>query len=248
MKLLIISVFIIFILVSLAEAAEVQVDIAEVIDGRVFIPEQTEITGAVKINPELTNMGSIALDANAKMEIFRNSEKIFSIRSGKKQIMPGERESFHMYWFEPAIKENLMTKIYVYYSDKVHEEEIQLKLNTEENPIDVFELYDFRTYDDYIRFDVICNKTLENIIIFISEYPEEWHTEQKLIKKLIKNRDQEVIIPFEINSFSPQIIEINIVTEDGKFYEKRELLMKKEEGISYHINIFQDFLNNPLYI
>ena len=234
-----------FFILGTVTAVQVKIDILEIADGRIIAPTSMNISGILRIDPEFVNTGSTAYKARTKLDILRDNDIIFTGWSDEKEIFPGDRKTFSIYWYLPNAHEELSGKLNIHYANTIKEYDIiPLNINTPPISDNPFQIYDFRTYDNYIRFDVNSIRDSHDVIIFISDIPVGWIFEQKRLTAIKENRDIEIVIPYSASIFNSRPITITIVSDDGRFYAEEEFILEKEEGLLFHFNHFIDSLKN----
>jgi hypothetical protein len=232
------------ILIFISEAAKVQVDVAEVLSVEARINEEP-INNVYEFKIGLFNNGSIGYKTRARLDIVNNSNILFTGWANKFALNPGDEKSSNIYWYDPDVTGNVTARIRVYYASEIAEYgDINLQIGNKMVPEDIFKIYDFRTYDDYIRFDLATNHSVENLILFPSRYPKGWVFEQKKIESLENGRSIEVVIPYEAEVFTPGHIEITAVTKDGKYFKRASFPLEKESGFFMYINLLIDYFKN----
>ena len=245
MKTTIILFTILLLVIPGVSAVDIKIDVLEVADGRIVAPENMSVSGIMELNSEFVNIGSTAYKARAKLDVLKDSDIIFTGWSDEKEIFPGERADFQIYWFIPDTHEELEGQLSIYHANMIKKyEPIPLSITTAAPTDDPFHIYDFRTYDEYVRFDFNSVKNAEDVTFFVSNVPVGWVFEQKKVDLVRENRDIEVILPYKPSIFSPKEITLVAVSDDGAFYTEKQFVMKKEEGLSYHFNAFVDSLKN----
>jgi hypothetical protein len=139
-----------------------------------------------KLNIELFNSGSTGYKARIRLDIFDKDNLIFTGWSDERQFFPGNRETYDLYWYPPNIKGKFKASIEVYFAHEINKIkqinfDVKSSSKSQEN---IFDILDFKTYDDEIVILVKSNKTVENIVFMPSNYVNNWIFEQKKINKL----------------------------------------------------------------
>lgn len=155
-KFLIISLIIVLLVAAcLANASELEVNVNELIQGQIKYAYKNE--NIFKISSEIYNSGSVGYKARSRIDIFDKDNIIFTGWSREKPLVPGEQKDFNIYWCQPNTSGNFIVRLRFYYGGEMYEKNITFEISTQIQE-DIFEIYNFRTYDDYIRFDIKSKK------------------------------------------------------------------------------------------
>jgi len=198
--------------------------------------------GVLKVNPEFYNTGSVAYKVRIRLDILNSTDIIFTGWSKEETLMPGERKNFEIYWYTPRT-ENIVAKLRAYYGKEITERETKFKVEKNQTLEDVFQIKNFRTYDDSIKFQIRSNKSLNNVLVIPKNYIMGWVFEQKKIENLNANQNVEVIIPYEADVWFSHDINIHVVTEDGRYYSDFSFTLQKEKGLWKYIHYIIDKFN-----
>lgn len=236
MRLALISILIFLIFVEIAFSLILDVNINEEIKGKIIYESPNVSKNVVSFQTEFNNIGSTAYTARARVFIYNNSKLIFNGWSNEEKLMPGDKKAFKIYWSgQPG---NYEYKLRFYFGNEIIESnKTEIKINEILEQEDIFEVKNFRTYENYIVFDLLSKKDVKNVIIIPYNYPLGWIFEQKKLESV--NYLKTVKINFYPTIWKPTKITLAILTEDGKYFSEKTLEMKKEEGIlRIFFNIF----------
>jgi len=190
------------------------------------------------------NTGSIEYDVRARVDIMSGSNVLFTGWSEIKEFNPGDKKGFVVYGYKPDA-DNLSIRARVYYGNEIKElEPLYVEKREQTTPKTAFSVSNFRVYDNYIRFDLFSNQSVENVLVLPNNYPVSWIFNQKRIERIEKNTIKEVIIPYESKFFHRQRISIIVTTEDGGYYQQWEFGMQRERGIMKYIHLIMDILGS----
>lgn len=238
--------FLIFLLFSsVAFAQVIKIEIRAELKGNISALFFNASNGVLRINPEFFNSGSVAYKVRPRVDILNLTDIVFTGWGKEKILMPGERKNFEIYYYTQK-KENLTARLRIYYGKELIEKKIRLKIENKLIPENNFHIKNFRTYDDYLRFEIRTNKSLANMIIIPKDYMQGWIFEQKKIKKIDENRNTEIILPYKAEVWTSHRITIEVVTEDGRYYTAKSFLLQKEKGIWKYIHYITDWLSLKL--
>jgi len=241
MKKLFLFIICFLLLTKIAFSALIEVGISQVIENKVISQTENISFNAVKFQTEIYNTGSIAYDSRVRIFIYNDSKLIFDGWSQEKDLMAGDKETFDIYWYSkyPGKYEY---KLRVYFGNEINEtEKKEFEIDHLLDYKDVFEVYNFRTYDNKIVFDLKSKENVKNIEIIPYDYTPGWIFEQETIDEMKKDSIKTVSIPFYPTVWEPSKLTLAIVAEDGKFYSERVEEMKKEAGI---IDLINNILNS----
>jgi len=216
----------------------ISVNIPGAVDGHI-IPLIRYKDGVVTFTSDLSNSGSISYTARARIDIFNDSEIIFTGWTKAATVVPGSSKAFDLYWIPE--KGEYTARFRIYAANEIFETNRTFEINQTPEPEYIFEFYDFRSYDDFMRLDIRTTKKVADIIIFPHSIPLGWIVEQKRIDVL--DYEQEVIIPYTTDLFKEgDPIILAAITEDGKYFGEQEFVIQKEKGFSRFLNWIYDWL------
>jgi len=240
LKFLIILIVSFFLILSISRAQEIEVNIKEVIEVEALdIDYNSTITDGkpFKVNIELFNSGSIGYKTRIRLDIFDQDDLIFTGWSYEKYFFPGNQEIYDLYWHPSNLEGKFKASIKIYFANEIKKiKPIKFEVEpVKKTPENVFEILDFRTYDDGVEFLVKTNKTLEDIAFVPSNYPTGWIFEQTKIDKLESGSIEIVDLRYEPSLWKESDVTINIFTEDGKYYTSKSFTLKKETFFWKHV-------------
>lgn len=241
MKIIAIILALILIL-PLAIAGLIEIEVKMKLTGKATVISIERFNNVVKLNLEFYNTGSVPYKARARLDILNESNLIFSGWSSEKELMPGERKNFEIYWISSSEAKNLTARIRVYFGNEILEENRSFSIDYVRSSEDIFKIKNFRTYDSYIRFEIKANKTLENVLVVPSDYVHGWIFEQAKIN-LTANKNTELKIPYIPTVWREGSVRINVFTEDGKYYSSQTFELKKEKGLIKYFYMLYDKLS-----
>ncbi|MBN2202766.1 MAG: hypothetical protein JW700_01075 [Candidatus Aenigmarchaeota archaeon] len=217
--------------VCVAYAASIDVGVSEIVDGR-LIAFSTEGSNLVKFSSEFYNTGSVPYKARAKIEIQDNNQKtIFSGWSLEEEFYPGDKKVLDIYWhtLNPGV---YLSKLKIYFGNEVSEyKNVEFVVENKTQQEDVFSIRNFRTYDDYVLFDVIANADVQDIVIMPTDYMSGWIFEQKVIDKIKTNSSKYVMIRYVPSLWATSSVKLLIASDNGKYYTEETIEMKKLDGL-----------------
>lgn len=230
-KLLLIVILCFLILIKFAFSTSLEVDISEDIKSKIIYETQNISFNVVKFSTEFYNTGSIAYNARARIFVYNNSKLIFSGWSQENFLMPGDKKTFDVYWYADSLG-NYESKLRMYFGNEIVENnKTEFQIDETLIPEDVFEIYNFRTYDNYVIFDIKSKKDATNVIMIPYKYVSGWIFEQKTIENIKKDSIKTIKIPYYPTVWKPSNITLVITNENGKYYSEKTVEMKKETGI-----------------
>jgi hypothetical protein len=225
-------------LTGVAYSAVVEVGIIETLEGNISSIIYDSSSNIAKFSIEFYNTGSIPYKARIKIEIFNNSERVFSGWSQEREFMSGDKKISNIYWYTNDIGE-YFAKIKVYFGNDVKEyKKFGFSISKSVEAEDVFEIKNLRTYDNYIIFDIQSREDVENVIVIPKQYTAGWIFEQVEIKEMPGNSSKLVILNYYPSIWRPSNVNLEIVSDKGKYYTEKTVEMSKGEdfiGLLYYI-------------
>ncbi|MEM7825822.1 MAG: hypothetical protein QW412_03115 [Candidatus Aenigmatarchaeota archaeon] len=229
-----------FLIVILASASVVKVGVEKELKGNISAVFFEAENGLLKLNLEFFNSGSIAYRARVSFDVINSSKVFFTGWSKEEVLMPGEAKNFEIFYYSRKT-EKLNGRVRVYYGNEIVERELEFNLTSEKPYENIFQVKNFRVYDDYIRFEVKSSKSTKAIVI-PKDYMPGWIFEQKKVD-LEEKKNKEVIIPFKPQVWLSHNILIEIVSEDGNYYYSNSFNLEKEEGLIKYLHLLTDKLS-----
>lgn len=241
MKRLFLAYFVyVFIFVTIAYSALVEVDIAESLDGNIVSLLYDNSSNVVKFTTEFYNTGSIGYKTRLKFEIFEGNKMVFSSWSKEQTMMPGDKHVFENYWY--GKKDVYYMKLKVYLGNEIKQyKKFEVSINRDIDSESVFKIRNFRTYDDFMIFDVQTDRDVENVVVMPSKYRYGWIIEQENIDFIKGNTSKTVKIKYYPTVWSPSDIKMVVVSDEGKYFSEQSLVMEKHEGLT---GLFYLFIDN----
>ena len=220
------------LLIRVVYSSSIDVGVSEVLDGNVISVDYDNSSNVVEISEEFYNTGSVPYKARIKTEIFSNSELIFSGWGQENDFMPGDKKTSYIHWYASSPGE-YSAKLKVYFADSIKEyKKFDFSVDSVTDSEDIFNISNFRTYDNYVLFDLKSSKDANNITIIPVKYTAGWIFEQKEIASMAENSSKYVMLNYYPSLWEPSSIELTIVADDGKYYTEKTLEMKKIGGIT----------------
>ncbi|MEM5834272.1 MAG: hypothetical protein QXQ69_00275 [Candidatus Aenigmatarchaeota archaeon] len=243
MKSLILLLVVFLLFFFLSSASILKVGIKPELKGNFSAIFYEAKDGILKLNLEFFNTGSVAYKARVRLDVLNSSEILFTGWSKEETLMPGEAKNFELFYYSPET-ENLTLRLRVYYANEMLEKYLNITLENQKKPENIFQVKNFRVYDNYIRFEVKANQSLK-VFVIPSNFLPGWVFEQKKLE-IKENKNTEVVIPFSYQVWFPHEIKLEIVSEDGNYYYSNLFYLEKEEGLIKYINQIKDKLSVAL--
>ena len=180
------AVVILSVLSVWGKAMILNANIEEKVDahGKILLPENEG--KIVKIMPEIHNSGSVTYDARARMDVIKDNKTLLTLWSGMKRVAPSQRKSFELYFFDYNTTGNYTAHVMLYYGNEIKTlPEINFVMNRM-MPEMAFKIYDFRMYEEYMRFDIYSPVQVSDVIIIPVNYSSTWIIKEKKIDELVK--------------------------------------------------------------
>ena len=217
--------------INIVYSSLIEVGVPESLKGKINSLVYDNASNIVKFPIEFYNTGSVPYKARIKAEILYDNETVFNGWSKERELMPGDKKVFDIYWYNKSSGAYLV-KLKAYFGNEIMEYgKFELRINRNLEPEDIFEIKNFRTYDDYIIFDVQSKEDLNNLIVMPNKYPLGWIFEQKEITNITKDIPKTVVINYYPSLWIPSNASLAIAAGKGKYYTEKTLEMKKNEGL-----------------
>jgi hypothetical protein len=214
---------------SIANAAVIEIEVAKDLRGNFTSFSYDSSNDIVKFQFEFYNTGSIPYKTRIRIDI-NDSKNNFVGWSDEKSLMPGDRKNFDIFWYTNS-SGNFFVRTRAYYANEIFEQKSILEKNTSFFPENIFEITDFRTYDNFIIFDLKSQKDAKNVVVIPDNFPVGWIFEQKKIDFLGKYSSKTVILPYNPTLWSSQNLTLEIASDNGKYFMQKNFELSKEHGI-----------------
>lgn len=232
MKALVLTLACFLFLVNIASAALLEVGVKEKLEATMNSILYENSSNTVRFSFEFYNTGSVPYKARIRNDVSNGNVTIFTGWSQEKDMMPGDKKTFDIYWYADSVGD-YSSKVRVYFGNEVKEyKKVDLTISDFVDSEDVFEIRDFRTYDNYVVFDIMSTEDLESLVIIPQKYTAGWVFEQKELVNVSKESWKPVTINYYPSLWNPSNISLGIVANNGKYYSEKELEMKKIGGIT----------------
>lgn len=222
-------------------ASLVAVSTAEMLKGNLtslFIDDSSNV---IKFYSEFYNIGSIAYKARMRIDILNESNLVFTGWSKEEVFMPGDKKNFEMFWFSDS-KGKYTFKLRIYFGNEISEyRETVFEVKKSIEHEDAFEIKEFRTYDDFVIFDLYSKRDVENLIIMPYKYTPGWIFEQKKIDSMKKNETKVVVVPYYPTVWGQKELKLVVVSNEGIYYTEKSLQLEKKTGL---IGLFYYIVDN----
>ncbi|MEM3393686.1 MAG: hypothetical protein QXY79_01400 [Candidatus Methanomethylicia archaeon] len=240
-KIIIFLVFLFLFLFSISRATLIEVDVSKNLEGNTVYFSCDPSKDLMRFYLEFYNTGSVAYRARVRLDIINNSKSIFTTWSNEKILMPGDRKDFEVYLYGNSTG-NLTLRSRVYFGNEIEERNFTIEKEYSFLPEDVFEIKNFRTYDDFIVFDIKAKKSAKDVVIIPYDFPMSWIFEQKKVRFLNENEEKTVALNYYPDFWNGEKMTLIIASDGGKYKTEKSFEMKKEVGIIWLIYYLTDKL------
>lgn len=210
----------------------ISVNVPENLKGSITLFSYGPFLDILKFQTEYYNTGSIAYKARIRIDVFNDSQMVFTGWSDEKSMMPGDRKNFEIYWYTNSTG-NFTAKARVYFANEINEEELNIEKKVSTFPESIFEIESFRTYDNHVIFDLMAKKDARNVVVIPSNFPLGWIFEQKKIDSINKDEGMTVILHYYPSVWTPQNINLVIASDEGRYSTEKTVELRKETGIQW---------------
>jgi hypothetical protein len=240
-KLGLLIVLCILITAKLVVSTSIEVEINEDIKGEIIHEYQNVSFNVVRFEAEFYNTGSIPYSARARVFVYDENKSVFSGWSQENVLMPGEKKTFYIYWYASSPGEYNSILRFYFGNEMVENEKKVFQVSESLNPEDVFEIKNFRTYDNSVVFDVISKKDVSEAVVIPYGYVPGWIFEQGIVENIKEGLIKTVTINYYPTVWKPADLKLSIIAENGKYFSEKTMKMEKEEGLA---KLFYNILDN----
>ncbi|MEM5773290.1 MAG: hypothetical protein QXL86_03685 [Candidatus Aenigmatarchaeota archaeon] len=224
---------------SFAKATIIEVEIPKSLEGNLSSFSYDSSKDIMKFQFEFYNTGSTAYKTRIRLDLINNSKIVFTGWSNEKILMPGDRKNFEVYLYS-NLTGNLTLRSRMYFGSEIQENFFTIEKKNSLESEDVFEIKNFRTYDDFVVFDIKANKAAKDVVILPHNFPLGWIFEQKEIALLNENEEKTVAIKYFPTVWTEGKVNLIVASDGGKHKTERTFEMKKEIGILWLIYYLTD--------
>jgi hypothetical protein len=233
MRALFIIIFIVssLMFVNCVHSSAVEVDISKNLKGNISSFSYDYRLNIIKFDVEFYNTGTIGYKSRIRIDVFNGTNNIFTGWGKENVLMPGDRKNSEIYWYFNSTG-NFTVRIRAYYANEIVEKAFPVEKNTSSESSNIFEIKDFRVYDDFAVLDVSAKKDAKNIIVMPSDFPAGWIFEQGKINLIKKDNKKTITIQYLPDVWSEKDMKLEITSDDGIYYTENMVKLKEEYGIS----------------
>jgi hypothetical protein len=239
-KSIILLIFLIFFFSQLAKSAEIEVSVPSNLQGNISSISFNPSPDLVRFQIEFYNVGSVAYKARIRLDT-NDSQNVFTGWSDEKSLMPGDRNSYDIYWYTNSTG-NFSAKAKVYFANEIFEQKFNVEKKTSSFSENVFEITNFRTYDNFIVFDLKSNQDAKNVVVIPTNMPIGWIFEQKKIDSLNRGATKNIVIQYYPSVWTLKNVTLMIASDEGRYYSEKTFELSKETGILWFFHYFIDRL------
>jgi len=212
-------------LVPLAKGIDIDISIAEKIDGDIVIMHSD--TGPIqKFYLVWSNTGSVPCLSRARIDVLDGEKRILTLWSPEAKLMPSQEVEWKLYADLPKGNYTIRTRIY-HCNEIFPLEEFNITVKKEKKHEEKIEIVDYSVKENILEVFLKSEEDIENVVLLPEEYPPGWIFEESTLEKLPADR----VVPVKIRFISGAESSINLTlkafTLDGRFYGEREMIVEK---------------------
>jgi hypothetical protein len=222
--------------VQASRAAVIEVKIAENLSVSISSSVADANTDILKFHTELYNIGSTGYTARIRLDI-NDSKNIHTAWSDEKDLMPGDRKNFDLFWYANSTGK-FSVRMRIYYANEILEKNLDVVKNASMHSESIFKISGFRTYDDFVIFDLQASGSAKNISIIPEDFPQGWIFEQKQVDSIDNYGSKTIVLPYKPSLWMPQNVTIMVASDGGKYFSQQSFELKKETdilGVIYYL-------------
>lgn len=235
---------IMFVSLPIIHGTTIEINVAEVLDSTIKEMDccnlQNNLMGA---KYDLLNSGSLEYVTKIRFDIYNGSKKLSTIWSKEYILNPGNRETLDLYWHNNVDGTlDVKAKLYRAY-DIVDIGNLVWTFNGANNSEETINIENVHVYNDEIQFRVETLNDTKKVIVYPKNSPEGWIFEQNVVENLKSKKSKSTHINYETGIFSEREITLVAVSEDGKNYGEKTIVLKRESDFKKWINQLVNFLS-----
>jgi hypothetical protein len=238
-KKIIFLIFLVLSFFSVANSTIIEVEIPQSLFGNFTSFSYDSSKDILKFWFEFYNSGSTSYKTRIRLDVLNDSKIVFTGWSDEKVLMPGDRKNFEIYWYTNSTG-NFSVRVRSYFGNEIFERRISLEKKNSFLPEDVFEIKNFRTYDDFIVFDIKAKRNAKDVVILPSEFHLGWVFEQKKIDFLKEGEEKTVAIDYHPTVWNEGKLNLIVASDEGRYKKEERFEMKKEVGILWLVHLLTD--------
>jgi hypothetical protein len=228
---IIFSMICLLVLATLAYSSSIEIVIRQDIKTNVTTERINVSSNLVKITEEVYNTGSVPYSARVRTYVYSNDTMVFDGWSQEKGLMPGDKKTFDTYWHADS-KGEYKTSLRVYYGNEIMETPgSSFEIKSNDSSEDFFQIRNFRTYDNYVMFEIESKTDQANVRIIPSGYAPGWIFEQKVVGEVKSGLFRAVKMDYAPTLWQPTDLKLTMVTQDGEHFSEKTLMMDKGSGV-----------------
>ena len=243
-----IPILLMFLALFAVKAQMIEIGIQEVLQGNISALLYNQTSHLVHFQVEFFNSGSVDYKARARIDIFKGSRLLYTGWSDEREFWPGARESFDLFWYPSNLSGDFKARIRIYYAGEIAERVINFSIQQLPKPQSIFQMLDFRTYDEWVKLSIRSQKSVEGVVLIPSGFPRGWVFEQAKLKGLEEGKRKTAYIKYEPAIWRPVEVKIYAISQDGKFVSFQTFKLEREKGLLKYVRFFLDYLKDMLNI
>jgi hypothetical protein len=228
------AILILSLIAPAAMALEIGASVTDVFTAELRYFNYNDTYATKWFEAEVFNTGSLAYTAQARIEIANESGIVFTGWSDKKAVMPGSNAFFRVYW-RPSAQGSYTARVRIYHSGEILDKVFNITATPGQGE-DVFSIKGSRTFRNILELKVESSADVNETVIIPDGYPKGWAFSQSLVKEVKKGEERIAYLPYTPSVWSEQKIYVDIASTDGKYFSRKEVQLRREEGLGAMIH------------
>ena len=199
-----------------------------------------------KLNFRFVNPGNVPYKVRARLDIFKDSNHVFTGWSEEIPFNLGDDKYIQIYWYPENTSGKFKGILRLYYATEMMDDgSIEFEIKNDKLPDETIQLLDLETYEDEMVLTLKSDENVENVVIIPKNYPLGWIVSQNNIEKLEKDKETKVRISYDPSIWEPKNkITFQVATEDGKYFGQSSFVMDKKNAIKTFIHYSLEQIKN----
>jgi hypothetical protein len=208
-------------------ALDIKLNIDEKIDGHMpwlnvtsFPPQKFAMTWE--------NTGSIACRSMARIDFFREDERVYTSWGPESLLRTGESASWELYSFLNESGYNFTVTVY-HCNEPFQLGPYELSIQKPGQAADSIKIVNSDANEESVNVYVMAEKDLENVVVIPADYPTGWIFESGRIESIRRGETKVVTMNYRPTLWEGAAVTFVAATEDGSYAQTKPVILRRQE-------------------
>ena len=235
----ILSIIVLFVLIiSLVKAIEIAVEVRGTILGKPgFFNYSKEAKNLAWFFVNWENTGSVSCRSRMRVDIYNDSEIIYTAWSKAEKIEPGGNADLKAYWY-PYENGSYEAEIKIYQCNEIFEVRRVNFSSLIEKQEQLLGKVKIKNDENFVHITFEPEEPIKNLVGVVDYYPKGWIFDYYEVSDIEQGKKIELKIGYSTEVWKPRRIRIDLLADDGRKHMSYEYTLKE-------IGIWDKLRRNP---